>query len=160
MNTPILPPSGDGIEHPERLPLGPERPAVLTRLQAVRRAFHLSNRRLLVLFCFLVLSFFVLAFRIEINGHDIAQSQATITDTQRRLVQTQDELNRLVYRQCLERNAGAARSNAVIQAAIDAEKRKPAPDAIRMRALENFKQAIPSCGVAPSPRPLPTGPAK
>lgn len=130
--------------NPDELPMTSEPSAVRRRLDAVRHAFRLTNRRLLAIYLVGILSFLALGYRTQHNGE-------LLRDTQQRLAQTQTDLSRLVYRQCLERNVASQRSNAVLQSAIDAETRNPKPDTIRIRALQEFKQAVPDCGHAPAP---------
>lgn len=129
---------------PDALPLTSEPSAVRRRMDAIRHAFRLTNRRLLAIYLVGILSFLALGYRTQHNGE-------ILRDTQQQLAQTQTELSRLVYRQCLERNVAATRSNGVLQSAIEAEQRSPKPDTIRIRALQEFKQAVPDCGHAPAP---------
>jgi hypothetical protein len=95
----------------------------------------LSNTQMTVIFLFVVLAFVVVAGRTEVQQRQINRNAHRIEVTQ--------------YEICTTRNAATRRQNALIDAAIEAEKRKPHPDAKRIRDLENFKGATPSCGPKP-----------
>lgn len=84
----------------------------------------LTRAQTLAMFLFIVAAFVVLAYRTEYNSGRI------------------DDLIRV---ECEARNVNAARSNAVIDTAIDAETRKPKPDQQRIKDLTNFKQDLPQC---------------
>jgi hypothetical protein len=55
----------------------------------------------------------------------------------------------LFYEQCTTRNDAALRQGALIDSAIEAERRKPKPDAKRVKDLQDFKPAVVDCGRKP-----------
>jgi len=55
----------------------------------------------------------------------------------------------LLYGQCVDRRADVLRQNALIDNAIAAEKRKPAPDRKRIADLADFRSTVPACGTPP-----------
>ena len=55
----------------------------------------------------------------------------------------------LLYGQCVARRADVLRQNALIDSAIAAEKRKPAPDRKRIADLGDFRATVPVCGTPP-----------
>lgn len=63
-----------------------------------------------------------------------------------------DRIEGVVYRQCTDQRAYAIRANTTIDSAIEAEKRKPAPDAKRIRDLTNFRLPVGNCGKPPASR--------
>lgn len=95
----------------------------LTRLQVLALAF------------FVVFAFVVLSVRTELQQRQIRSNSVRIAQTQ--------------YDQCQLRNQGTRRQNGLINAAIDAEKRKPKPDPKRIQDLTNFLGATPDCGSRP-----------
>ena len=94
-----------------------------------------SNMTMLIVFLFVVAAFLVLAVRTEVQQRQISRNAARI--------------ERLQYDQCQVRNEASARQIALIDSAITAEKRKPVPDAKRIKDLERFRPAVENCGPAP-----------
>lgn len=98
-----------------------------------------TRNQLLVIFLLLVLAFSLLATRAEINQRAINRNAAEIRENAA-------EIALLVYQECQTRNATAGRQIALIDAAIAAEKRKPAPDQKQIADLTKFKPVIVDCG--------------
>ena len=90
---------------------------------------------MLALFLFVVVAFAVVSARTEIQ-------QRQINVNARRLAV-------LSYAQCQIRAEAANRQRILINSAIAAEKRKPKPDAKRIKDLEDFRPAVENCGPKP-----------
>lgn len=95
---------------------------------------RLRRRTLWVAVAFVVL-ILGLSVRFELQQRQISGNSHQIAVTQ--------------YEQCVIRNEAATRQATLIDSAIAAEKRKPAPDAKRIKDLTNFRPAIESCGPKP-----------
>jgi hypothetical protein len=106
------------------------------------RGVVMTSRRMLVIFAVVVVAFTAVAFRTEINQRGIARNQQEIGRNARLL-------QRVVYDQCTVRNQGTARQNVLIDSAIAAERRKPAPDEKRLKDLTDFRGVIVDCGRRP-----------
>jgi hypothetical protein len=104
-----------------------------------------SNARMLVIFVFVVFAFALLAVRSEVQ-------QRRLEATQRQADRNTQQIARTQYDLCLGDRADALRQNALIDNAIAAERRKPAPDAKRIRDLTDFRNTVPDCGQAPAGR--------
>jgi hypothetical protein len=100
-----------------------------------RRGFVVSNTQMTAVFLFVVLAFVVLSVRGEVQ--------------QRQISSNAHRIEVLFHDQCQTRNAATRRQNALIESAIEAEKRKPKPDMKRVRDLTNFLGATPDCGNRP-----------
>lgn len=72
------------------------------------------------------------------------------TEAQQRAIERNaHRIERVVYRQCADQAAYAARANVTIDSAIEAERRKPNPDAKRIADLRNFRLPVYDCGPPP-----------
>jgi hypothetical protein len=91
---------------------------------------------------FILVAVLVLSIRTEIQQRQIARNAARIEHI---LV----ENARLQHDICTSRNAAIQRQNVLIDSAIEAEKRRPQPDAKRLQDLAAFKGATPDCGQRP-----------
>lgn len=74
---------------------------------------------------------------------------AVSQDADRRIDANSRQLATVTYRQCQTSDAGAKRQIELIDSAIAAERRKPAPDLKRIADLEKFKPNRLDCGPAP-----------
>lgn len=91
---------------------------------------------------FVVAVFALLSARQEIQQRSISRNQQTITHNQ----QVTDER---IYRQCVALNVGTTRQNALLDAAVAAERRLPVPDQQRIKDLTQFKLTALDCGPPP-----------
>lgn len=96
---------------------------------------HLTRAQVLALFLFVVTAFTIVSVRTELQ-------QRQINDNANRIEVIQ-------FNQCKIRNDSAQRQIALIDSAIEAEKRKTPPDAKRIHDLEDFKPPILDCGTRP-----------
>jgi hypothetical protein len=95
----------------------------------------LSNTQVTVVFAFVVLAFVVLSLRTEIQ--------------QRAISANAHRIEVLFFEQCTIRNITAQNQIKLIDSAIASEKRKPKPDAKRIRDLEQFRPSVVNCGTRP-----------
>ncbi|HEU4539664.1 MAG TPA: hypothetical protein VFR23_00930 [Jiangellaceae bacterium] len=100
------------------------------------RGTSLSTTQVIVVFLFVVAAFVVLSVRTEVQ--------------QRQISRNAERIEQVFYEQCKIRNVATERQNALLDAAIEAERRKPKPDPKRIADLTAFKGATPDCGPAPS----------
>lgn len=110
----------------------------------------LSAGRVLALAGFVVFVFMVLAGRQEIQQRSIARAQLRLDQQQQQITHNLDLIRQTQYDQCQLRNEGTARQNALIDSAIAAERRKPAPDRKRIADLTAFKGVLLNCGTPPT----------
>jgi hypothetical protein len=68
---------------------------------------------------------------------------------QRRIGANAARIEVLFWEQCTLGRSAAVRQNALIDSAVQAEKRKPHPDAKRLRDLNQFRPAVADCGTRP-----------
>lgn len=68
---------------------------------------------------------------------------------QARVSRNSDDIRRLVYGQCTDRNATTKRQNGLIDRAIDAERRRSNPSADTINSLNDFKGTLSDCGPRP-----------
>lgn len=105
------------------------------------RAF--TRLQALALFAVVVAAFAVVSVRTELITRQLR-------DQQRQVGVNQTHITQLQYTQCTLRNNGTVRQNALIDSAIAAERRKPAPDLQRIEDLSAFKQPTVTCGKPPT----------
>lgn len=127
-----------GVSGPQGEPGRPGPPGDVVQGEAGPRGLRgrsLTNTQITAVFLFVVLAFVVLSVRTEIQQRQISRNAHRI-----------EVLN---HGQCEVRNAGARNQIRLIDSAIAAEKRKPRPDAKRLRDLEDFKPPVVDCGPKP-----------
>lgn len=145
----------------------PAVPAVPTNLEALagvigeltdaaRTVDRRLRRRTWVVALALLAVFVIGQVRSEIQQRQIRGTQRVQAETQRVQAEQQRQIQAnahrievLVYGTCQTRNEAATRQATLIDSAIAAERRKPKPDAKRIRDLTQFRPAIESCGPKP-----------
>ena len=95
------------------------------------RQSNATRLQLAIVFAVVVLAFVLLAWRTETQQAQIDRNTHRIGNAG--------------YRECLVRDATAARQVALIDSAIEAERRKPRPDRKRIADLTKFKPTRVNC---------------
>lgn len=143
-------------------PTTPRSPEALAEvIGELTRAAHAVDRRLRrrtwVVALALLAVFVIGQVRSEIQQRQIRGTQRVQAETQRVQAEQQRQIQSnahrievLVYGACQTRNEVAKRQAKLIDSAIAAEKRKPAPDVKRIHDLEQFRPSVESCGRPPS----------
>jgi type II secretory pathway pseudopilin PulG len=118
-------PAGDGLE------------AAVVRLVDMVGALRAEMRRRTVALVGVLLVVVLVGFGVSV-------------DADRRIDANTRQLATVTYRQCQTQDATNKRQIELIDSAIAAERRKPAPDRRRIADLEQFKPSRIDCGPAPS----------
>lgn len=86
---------------------------------------------------------------VLVGGASVGGAYLLIRQNADRISAQATRLGQVVYAQCEARRVDIVRRNALLDDAIAAEKRRPKPDAKRLRGLTDFKEGVIDCGRRP-----------